>query len=203
LEVVTIATPSWITLANSNQYNQTNTFTYASDNSLQDISPGQGKAGQAFQTQAAQLYPGQLMRFTGAGVYSTTSSPTLALALYYGGASATVAALGSTAAYSTPSGATNQGWYMQAMSRVLTVGSVGTIQTSGFVTGINGALGYGGSISTAANLVAPIPAAQTVSGVTVDTTAAKVITLAAIWGTSSPSNTITCLQWAVEYLTEP
>src|SRR5581483_1962798 len=119
-----MATPTWVTLANANQSNQTSTgAALASSTTLTDISPGGNTAGQAFQTQPDQLYPGQMLRFTAAGIYGTTGTPTLLIGLYYGGVAGV--ALAATAATTTASGVSNGIWTLSAMARVISTGTSG------------------------------------------------------------------------------
>lgn len=188
-----MATPAFESLANANQHNQTNTGSaLATSVTLTDISPGGNTLGQAFQLQPEQLYPGQMLRFTAAGIYSTTATPTLLLGLYYGGVAGV--ALAATAATTTASGVSNGTWTLSAMARVISVGTTGSISTIGSVLGI---------AATSANPVLLPATSSSGNTVTIDTSVAKLITVGAQWGTSSASNTITCYQWAVEYLTEP
>lgn len=193
-----MATPTWITLANANQTSQTTTgAAYATSASLTDVSPGANTLGQAFQIQSEQLYPGQMLRFTAAGIYSVTSSPTLAFGVFYGGVAGVT--LASTAAVTTTSGASNAIWLLSATSRVLTAGTSGTAVTSGIIQGLPSPIASG-----SVNISTLMPATSSTGGqATIDTSIAKIITVGAQWGTNSSLNTLTCYQWAVEYLTEP
>src|SRR5580698_1421857 len=97
-----MATPTIITLANANQFSEANAGTAVSSfTSATDVSPGTNVAGQAFQTSPAQLYPGQMWRFTANGIWSSTGSPGLSLGVYYGGAAGSPICYGSVAAAST------------------------------------------------------------------------------------------------------
>jgi hypothetical protein len=188
-----MATPTWVTLANANGTSQTTTGTaLANSTTITDISSGANSPGQAFQTQPEQLYPGQMLRFTAAGIYSTAGTPTLLLGVYYGGVAGV--ALAATAATASASGVANGIWTMSALARVLSTGTAGTIATLGSVLGI---------AATSANPVLMPATSATGNTVTIDTSIAKLITVGAQWGTASASNTITCYQWAIEYLTEP
>ncbi len=188
-----MATPTWVTLANAGQSNAVNTGSaLTSSVSLTDISAGANTGGQAFQLQPEQLYPGQALRFTAAGIYSTTSSPTLLVGLYYGGVAGT--ALAATAATTTGSGVSNGIWLLEATARVITTGTTGTVSTLGQVTGIG---------ATAGTPVLMPATSATGNTVTIDTSAAKLITVGAQWGTSASANAITCYQWYIEYLTQP
>lgn len=163
-------------------------------------SPGNG-AGAAYNTSttitdvsaAPQLvlpanfmYPGQSFRLTAFGVFSTTVTPTLRLGFYYGGVAGV--SLADTGAVTTASGVTNVPWRLELTSTVRTVGATGTIISQGFCD-------FGTAVATATHLPLPNTALATV---TIDTTAAKALTVGATWGTSSASNTLTCHQFLVE-----
>lgn len=150
----------------------------ASSTTLTDISPTPNII-----LPAQLLEPGMLLRFVAFGRFSTTGTPTLLLGIYYGGVAGT--ALCATSAVTTPSGVTNQTWRFEAEARVRTAGTSGTAM----------AVGVAENISTVATNMAPATAPATA---TIDTTAAKAITLGAQWGTNSASNTITCHHFDVE-----
>ncbi len=137
---------------------------------------------------ANYLYAGQILRVTASGRVSTSATPTLNLGVYYGAVAGT--ALGTTGAITTTSGVTNVTWNLEARIVIRLVGSSGTAMTTGWVNGISGTVG----VSTV-----PIPASAP-AVVTIDTTAAKVLSIGATWGTSSASNTITCHTFMVEAL---
>jgi len=98
-----------------------------------------------------------------------------------------LAAIGAT---TTTTAATNWPWRIEATMTVRTNGSTGTAITQGFV-----------DLATSLTAVTRIPLPATaLATVTVDTTAAKTLTVGAQWGTSSASNTLTCHQFLVESL---
>lgn len=127
---------------------------------------------------------GSLVRFVAAGRFSTTATPTLLIGLYYGAVAGT--AIMTTGAITTASGVTNLTWRFEGEFRVRTVGSSGTALGTARMHGVPSA--------TAVNL-APASAPATA---TIDTTAAKALTIGAQWGTSSASNTITCHHFDLE-----
>ena len=153
----------------------------ASSTSLGDVSPAPNIV-----LPANQLEVGSLLRFEAFGRYSTTGTPTLLLGVYYGGVAGV--AIAATAAITTPSGVTNNSWYLRGQARVRSVGSSGTILGAITVDGVSGA--------TAVN-IGPATAPATA---TVDTTAAKALTVGAQWGTNSASNTLTCHHFSVELI---
>lgn len=152
---------------------------YASSTTLTDVSPTPNIV-----LPANQLEVGSLLRFEAFGRYSTTGTPTLVLGLYYGGVAGV--AICATSAITTPSGVTNNSFYVRGQARVRSVGSSGTILGAITVDGVSSATGINLGPATA-------PATATI-----DTTAAKALTLGATWGTNSASNTLTVHHWAVE-----
>lgn len=142
---------------------------------LTDISPTPN-----YVLPANYLYPGAALKLTAYGNFSTTGTPTLLLGFYYG-AVAGALPLAATLATTTGSGVTNVPWRMELIVNCRSVGTSGTVMC-------NGVVNLGTSVS--AWTVAPIPQIA-LATVTVDTTAAKAITVGAQWGTSSASNTIT------------
>lgn len=151
---------------------------YASATALTDVSPTPN-----ITLPANFLEIGMTIWWTAWGRFSTTSTPTLLLGLYYGGVAGT--AICATAAVTTPSAVTNQTWRFEGEARVRSIGSSGTIIGTGVVE----------NISTVATNMAPATAPATA---TIDTTAAKALTIGAQWGTNSASNTLTCHHFAVE-----
>lgn len=127
------------------------------------------------------------MRVYAAGRFSTTGTPTLLVGLYYGAVAGV--AICATSAITTASGVTNLTWEFEASFRVRTVGTSGTALGTGKL--------YGVPAATSVNM-APASAPATA---TIDTTAAKALTIGAQWGTSSASNTITCHHFDVDLVT--
>lgn len=150
----------------------------ASSTTLTDISPTPN-----ITLPANFLDPGMTLWFTAWGRFSTTATPTLLLGLYYGGVAGV--AICATAAITTPSAVTNQTWRFEGEARVRTIGSSGTIL----------GVAVAENVSTTATNMAPATAP---TAATIDTTAAKALTIGAQWGTNSASNTITCHHFAVE-----
>lgn len=132
------------------------------------------------------LQPGMTLRVKAAGTFSNTGTPTLLLGVYYGGVAGT--ALAATSAVTTTTGATNWQWTVEYFGKVRTLGSSGTIM--GF-----GAVDIGTSLTALTHR--PIPETA-LANVTIDTTASKAVTLGAQWGTSSASNTLTCVHFDVD-----
>ena len=195
-----MATPTWVTLANANEANQTSTgAAYSNSTTLSDISPG-GTAS-AMSLAAGQLYPGQMFRFFAGGIYSTAgSAPNLTLGVYLGGVSAGAGAqvLGVTNLATTAS-QTNQLWSLKGRMRVITTGLAGvaTVVAMGELLGFNAT-----PISGAQVIPNTSASGGTVTG-TIQTQTAQILTLGAQWSALSASNSITCYFWTVEYLTEP
>ena len=154
---------------------------YASSTSLTDVSPAP-----QFTFAAYQLVPGSVIRVTAGGVASNTSTPTLLLGLYYGGVAGT--ALAATTAITTTTAMTNWSWRLDYTGIVRTVGTSGTIMGMGQVRI---------PTSLTAWTYRPIPETA-LATVTIDTTAAKTLTLGAQWSANSGSNTLTCHQFLIE-----
>lgn len=154
----------------------------ASSASLTDISPAP-----QIVLPANYLYENQRLRIKGYGIYSSTSTPTLLLGIYYGGV-AGANPLGASAANAVASGASNYPWKIQLEIYVRTVGSSGTVWC-------NGQVDVGSSLTAYTSYA--LPSSQT-QPITINTTAANALTIGAQWGSNSSSNTITCEDFYVE-----
>jgi hypothetical protein len=134
------------------------------------------------------LYAGMRVRVTAYGVFSTAATPNLALAVYYGGAAAgtQLATSGNIVAGT----ATNWPWTLSYSFNVRTIGSSGTIWGQG-------KLDLGTSLTAFSASALPSTAANPV---TISTVSLNSLTIAAQWGTSSSSDTITCEDFIVELL---
>jgi hypothetical protein len=115
------------------------------------------------------------------GEFSNTGTPALGIGYRYGAATpATDLAL--PTAITTTTGATSWPWWSELFCRVRTPGSAGTLHVSGR---------WGIGISLAAfSADQAMPNTLALRSVTFDTTANQAFAPAAVWGTSSPSNTI-------------
>jgi hypothetical protein len=149
----------------------------ASSTTLSDISPAPSIPLPANLFQ----FVGQEIEIHAFGSFSTTGTPTLLIGAYYGGVAG--AALAASAATTTGTGAAAWSWQLYYRGQIRTLGSSGSIVGQGRL--------YLGTSLTAASVI-PIPATAAARTVTIDTTAAKTLTIGAQWGTSSASNTITC-----------
>lgn len=132
---------------------------------------------------------GSTIRLRACGFFSNTSTPTLLLGFYYGGVAGS--ALAASSAITTTTGATAWPWILEYQGRVRAVGSSGSIVGQGIL-----------SLGTALTSFTyrPVPEVAASRTVTIDTTAAKALTVGAQWGTNSASNTITCDEISVELL---
>lgn len=172
----------WESLLNSPQPTAAGTA-LANSTTLTDIS-----VAPQFTLPANFLQAGSAIQFTAFGVFSTTATPTLLLGVYYGGVAGT--ALATTGAITTGSGVTNVPWRLKLTTTVRTTGSSGTAMSQGV-------FGMGTSVSAWNFLPLPNTALATV---TIDTTAAKTLTVGAQWSAASASNTITLHGFYVESL---
>lgn len=163
----------------SPDYNASGTA-LASSTTLTDISPAPNLVLPAnYLREVSGLY------VVASGRFSNTSTPTLLLGLYYGAVAGS--ALASTGAITTTTAASNHTWFFEALVEVRTDGSSGTAWTSGRVSGLSGTAFIG---------VNNMPLSSN-AAVTIDTTAAKALTLGGQWGTNSASNTVICDQFDV------
>lgn len=158
---------------------------YASSTTLTDVS-----ATPNITLPGNLLELGSELELEAAGQFSTTGTPTLLLGFYFGGVAG--AALAASTAITTGSAAAAWPWIMRYRGIVRAVGSSGSIVGQGW-------LKLGTSLT--AFTVRPIPEVAASRTVTIDTTAAKAITVGAQWGTSSSSNTLTCNDISVKLVT--
>lgn len=158
----------------------------ASSTTLTDISPAPN-----ITLPGNLLEPASEIEISAMGEFSTTGTPTLLLGAYYGGVAAALP-LAATSAITTGSAAASWPWILWYRGVVRTVGSAGSINGQGWIK-----LGT----SLIAFTVRPIPETAAARTVTIDTTAAKAITIGAQWGTSSASNTVTCNDISVKLVT--
>jgi len=137
------------------------------------------------------LQLGQAYLVKANGIVSNTSTPTLLFGLYWGAVAGT--ALATTGAVTTPSGAwSNTTWDAEWLLRVDAVGTSGSIRTIGKLT-----------VLTATPVLYGMPiTSSSGNNVTVDTSTAKLLTVGAQWGTSSGSDNIQLMQFAVVRLNE-
>lgn len=170
----------WSALLNSPQPTAAGTA-LANSTTLTDIS-----VAPQYTLPANFLQAGSALKFTAHGQLSTTGTPTILLGIYYGAVAGT--ALAATVATTTGSGVTTVPWRLELTTVVRTVGSTGTAMSNGFW--------YLGTSVTAATF-APIPQVAPTT-VTIDTTAAKTLTVGAQWGTANASNTITLHGFTIE-----
>jgi len=156
---------------------------YTNSTTINDVSPAPQLV-----LPANFMYVGQSLRMTAFGTFSTSgTTPTLILGFYYNGVAGT--ALAATRTLTAPNTATvNWLWRLEATATVRSVGSSGTIITQGFCDIAS---------SLTALVHEPMPAIA-LSTVTIDTTAAKALTVGATWGTAASTNILTCHQFLVE-----
>lgn len=157
---------------------------YSTSTTITDVS-----AAPQFTLPANFLQIGSALRFKAFGVLSTTATPTLNLGVYYGGVAGI--ALAATGAITQASTVTNVPWRLELEAIWRTVGATGTVMPSGSVK-------FGSAVGAFTDEV-PIPATA-LATVTTDTTAAKVLSVGATWGTNSASNTLTLHGFLIESL---
>jgi hypothetical protein len=163
-----------------------NTFTTG-----QDLSTGTtGTLGVPITVPANLFKAGQCWRFTAAGTYSVTATPTLLFGIQVGTASQVA-----SPALTASSGVTTMNWRMTVDGTVRTIGgtTVGTMLLTGMLM-------YAVTSNTAAPSFLPIWAAPIAVGTGFDTTAANKLTPYATYSASSASNIVVLHEWLAEYL---
>lgn len=153
---------------------------YASSSTITDVNPTPN-----FILPANTLQIGSKIELEAFGTFSNTGTPTLVLGFYYGAVAGT--ALAATSAVTTTTAATNWQWQLRYSGTVRSLGSSGTIMGCGE---------FRNPTSLTAWTIRPIPETA-LATVTIDTTAAKAITVGATWGASNASNTLTCHEFRV------
>jgi hypothetical protein len=150
-----------------------------------------------FYFSAANLYPGQVIKVTAAGIVAqTTGSPTLNMGLYYSGITNKIAATGAITL--SASAITTTPWELEARIAVRSVasGAVFTCWTQGSFRSATASPGTPTPYSTWA---LPGDGAPNTNTLTMSTNSYS-LSLGAQWNTSSASNTLTCEQYIVEFL---
>jgi hypothetical protein len=149
----------------------------ASSTTLTDISSGTPQCT----VPANQLEVGTEIDLLAYGQFSTTGTPTLLLGFYYGGVAGS--AIAASSAVTTGSAAAAWPFILRYSGVVRSTGSSGTIVGQGELL-------LGTALTAFSSR--PIPETAAARTLTIDTTAAKAVTVGAQWGTSSASNTVTC-----------
>ena len=161
-----------------------NGVAYVSSVTLTDVSPG--ALANPIELPGSTLMVGTRIVIDAWGTYSNiTAAPTLLIGAYYGGIAGI--ALAASGAFTTT--ITAAGWIWQYHYQ----GVVQATGTSGKIIG-SGHMRF--PVSLTAWTEIPIPV-TTPAQVTIDTTIQKAITIGAQWGTSSASNTLTCIDCLV------
>lgn len=182
------AFPAYMLTYNAGGTSQNSTGSQLSASSaLTDVSPGANTLGQACTFPPSFLQPGTELHVRANGIFTAASAPTLTLGVYWGAIAGT--ALAVTAA-TTVNNATNGIWILDALCRVATTGTSGTILTIGWVLGI---------AATASTPVLMPATTSTGGSATVDTSTQKILTIGAQYGTAG-SNTLTCYNFLVHLL---
>lgn len=148
----------------------------ANSTTLTDVSPSP-----AIVIPANTLEIGTEIELEAQLTFSNTGTPTLLVGFYYGAVAGS--ALAASSAVTTASGVTAVPVILRYRGVVRSVGSSGSIYGQGEL--------LLGTALTAFS-ARPIPEVAASRTVTIDTTAAKSITVGAQWGTANASNTITC-----------
>jgi len=138
---------------------------------------------------------GQMLHFVAGGVWSNTATPTLILGIYKntqttsGATGVGGTALAATTTTTTTTAASNWIWQIEVWSVFTAVGTSGSVFSYGNVLL---------ATSTTAVTTIPVPFTTPQTAVTFDTTKPTLLTVGATWGTSSPSNTLTCNMYSID-----
>jgi len=148
---------------------------------------------------ANYMQDGRVLRVTAFGRHGTTGTPTLTIALRWGGVAGTVIA--TTGALTCGSGVTAAPWQFEAIIQTRSNGASGTVFVQGSAMAWDDAVGSTGSATNAPGIAAAGSAgAATPAAVTVDLTADTALSLTADWSASSASNTLTGHIYIIEAL---
>jgi hypothetical protein len=132
---------------------------------------------------------GRLLRLTVYGKLSTTGTPTITLAIRWGGVSGTL--LATTEAITCGSGVTNVNWSIDALIQVRSNGSAGTLMVMGNAVIHTSATTVAQNVFGVSGHDAPAP-------VTVNLEADTSLSITADWSAASSSNTLTGLMYLLE-----
>lgn len=137
------------------------------------------------------MYAGRTLRYTIAGKYSTTGTPTMTFRCRAGGVGGTL--LAASAAITTPSGVTNAFWFAELLITCRTAGSTGTWLADGLAT-VCAAVAPTVASATGAAAVTPMTAGGVTAPATatVDSTASQALSFTLQWSAASSSDTATC-----------
>ncbi len=155
---------------------------------------------------ANYLQDGRVLRIRAFGAYGTTGTPTLTLALRWGGVAGTVIAKSAAATLTSGVGggaSMTAMWVFEAIIQVRSNGSSGTLMTNGEATLFTSTAPTAGTVT---NYGMPIVLASGSTGgttpvaVTADLTADTALSLTALWGTANAANSIQGLNYTIEAL---
>lgn len=148
---------------------------------------------------ANYMQDGRVLKVTAFGRIGTTGTPTLVIALRWGGVSGTV--ITQTGALTLGSGVTAAPWQFEAFIQTRSNGSSGTVFAMGNFVSWDDAVGSTGSATNAPGIAAATSAgAATPAAVTVDLTADTALAITGDWSAASASNTITGHLYIIESL---
>ena len=152
------------------------------------------------------MQDGRCLRIRGFFAYGTTATPTLTLALRWGGVAGTVIA---KSAANVMTSAVGGGASMTATGNIDIViqtrsnGSAGTLMTNGIVDIFTSTAGTAGTV-TNYGMTMPIVSGSTGGttpvAVTADLTADTALALTATWGTANAANSIQLINYSIEAL---
>lgn len=146
---------------------------------------------------ANYLQDGRVLRVRSFGGYGTTGTPTLTVAVRWGGVSGTVISKsgGITTGSGVGGGASMTAlWSVELIVQVRSNGSSGTLMTNGELTLYTTGTAAGSSYPIASGSTG----GTTPAVATVDLTADTALSLTALWGTNNAANSIQGHQYTIE-----
>jgi hypothetical protein len=152
------------------------------------------------------MQDGRCIRLQAFGAYGTTATPTLAIAVRWGGVAGTV--LCKTGAMITTSGvgggaSMTATWLLRLSIQVRSNGSAGTAMSNGHVTLFTSTVGTAGTVTNYGMdqpIVSGATGGTTPVAVTADWTADTALSLTGTWGTANAANSIQGLNYTIEAL---
>jgi hypothetical protein len=184
-------TNPWVSPANNTSWSSGAAGTTLATAATLAISPSTTTAPD-YTLAGGVLYPGMVIRFTAAGIWTCGSTATNAtFALMYGGTGGTV--LATSGAVAMLASQTHVSWYINAILSCRSAGSSGTVWTTGQASGIVAAAPMSDSRMDSAVFGTPAVA-------TINTTTASALVLNGTLSQITGSPTITCEQWLIELI---
>lgn len=159
-----------------------------------DLSPGGAVIGTAKTVYPGMINPGTILRLRAAGEYTTgTTANPLSLGFYWGGVAGT--AIAANTALASVASVTAVAWWIEWEGEFRALGTSGSLKGTGLVHMPGASPGLATDQPTY-----PIPVTAALRTVTVNTTAATVITAGGGFTAVTGGSTVTCYRLTAELL---